>query len=85
MRTKLAIVIVAVLVTASALLVIRQQRLEAVAGMARAIERASDLERDTWAVRARIAREIEEVAAEQPAPEGHPVTDAREGGEPDGG
>jgi hypothetical protein len=77
-RGKLVVVILAVLVVASALLVIRQQRLEAVAGMARAIDRATALERDTWAVRAAIAREIERVAAETAA-------QAAGGGAADGG
>lgn len=56
MLAKLAVIVLALGVTASSLLAVRQQRLQAVSEMATAIERASAMERRAWRVRVEIAR-----------------------------
>ncbi|HBS29183.1 MAG TPA: hypothetical protein DEB06_06960 [Phycisphaerales bacterium] len=58
MRAKVVTLILATALTAAGLLVVRQQRLQAVYEMTRAIDRAAQDERATWRLRADIARRI---------------------------
>jgi hypothetical protein len=65
MRGKAMLLIASGAAVAVGLLVVRQQRLQAVYEMTRALERAAEDDRSLWIVRAEIARAIrpEEVAA----------------------
>lgn len=56
MRAKIMALILIGALTATALLVVRQQRLQAVHEMTRALDRAARDDRDLWGVRVLIAR-----------------------------
>jgi len=56
---KLGALIAALALTAAGLLVVRQQRLQAVSDMAQAVERAAEMERQCWRIRIEIAQRIE--------------------------
>lgn len=58
MRAKLMLLIAGGAAMSVGLLVVRQQRLQAVYEMTRALERGAEHDRVLWQVRARIAREI---------------------------
>lgn len=58
MLAKLVTLVLALAMTATALLSVRQRRLQAVSDMATAIERAAELDRRTWRVRVEIARRL---------------------------
>jgi hypothetical protein len=53
---KLALVVVVVAATGAGLLTVRQQRLEAVHNMAKALDHAAMLEREVWRLRIEAAR-----------------------------
>lgn len=59
MRAKVVTLILATALTAAGLLVVRQQRLQAVYEMTRAIDRAAQDERATWRLRAEISRRLD--------------------------
>lgn len=56
MRSKFALIIVTISITAGALLVVRQQRLQAVYEMTKALNRAAEDDRALWRMRTEIAR-----------------------------
>lgn len=56
MLCKLALVVLAIAASGAGLLTVRQQRLEAVHDMAKALERAAALEREVWRMRVEAAR-----------------------------
>lgn len=58
MVAKLAMLILVMALTAASLLVVRQQRLQAVREMADAAERAATFDRTLWRVRVDIARKV---------------------------
>lgn len=58
MRAKVVTLILATALTAAGLLVVRQQRLQAVYEMTRSIDRAAQDERQTWRLRAEISRRL---------------------------
>ncbi len=58
MRSKLILLIVAGGLTAAALLVVRQERLQAVFEMTRALDRAAANDQRLWKLRVEIARQI---------------------------
>lgn len=58
MVAKLAMLILVMALTAASLLVVRQQRLQAVREMADAAERAATFDRTLWRVRVDIARRV---------------------------
>lgn len=58
MRAKLILLILTGGLTAAALLVVRQQRLQAVYEMTRALDRAAEHDRKLWKLRIEIARQI---------------------------
>ena len=58
MRAKLILLIVSGGLTAAALLVVRQQRLQAVYEMTRALDRAAENDQKLWKLRVEIARQI---------------------------
>jgi hypothetical protein len=58
MVAKLAMLILVMALTAASLLVVRQQRLQAVREMADAAERAANFDRTLWRVRVEIAKSV---------------------------
>ena len=58
MRAKLILLIVTGGLTAAVLLVVRQQRLQAVYEMTRALDRAAENDQRLWKLRVEIARQI---------------------------
>ncbi len=58
MRTKLVLLVLVGGLTAAALLVVRQQRIQAVYDMTRALDRAAENDRKLWRLRIEIARQI---------------------------
>ncbi len=58
MRAKLILLVLATGLTAAALLVVRQERLQAVYEMTRALDRAAENDRRLWTLRIEIARRI---------------------------
>ena len=58
MRSKLASIIVSTTLVAVALLVVRQQRLQAVYEMTHALNRASEDDRGLWQLRLEIAQRV---------------------------
>lgn len=58
MVAKLAMLILVMALTAASLLVVRQQRLQAVREMADAAERAANFDRTLWRVRVEIAEAV---------------------------
>ncbi|MEO1128542.1 MAG: hypothetical protein AAFX05_02415 [Planctomycetota bacterium] len=59
MSAKLAALIVAFALTAVGLLAVRQQRLQAVSDMASSIERAAEMDRQSWRLRVEVARRLD--------------------------
>lgn len=55
---KLALIIVSGAVIAACLLAVRQQRIQAVHDMTRALERAAQADEELWRVRVEIARHV---------------------------
>jgi hypothetical protein len=62
---KLAALIVVFALTAVGLLAVRQQRLQAVSDMASSIERAAEMDRQSWRLRVEVARRLDPDALER--------------------